>query len=98
MDPRERRTVTLYEMLTSCPEVRQAALSWPLVRKDAKRGPKLYSSWSRVSGLDYGEIERIAPMLLAHRVCLEDRTVDADAEKILGFLVAEAMRKKKSRT
>lgn len=91
-----KRTVVLFEVLTSSPHVRRAALSWPLVPLGLKRIATL-KKWSRVSGIGIDTLEEISEMLIAHDVCRADRTIDPEAERIMGHLVAEQLRKKPKR-
>ncbi len=88
----ELRAAVLYEVLAKGPDVRRAALSWHLVKPGLK-GIKLLKAWSRASGVGVDALEDIEPMLRLHRICLDDRSLDADAGKILKHFAADGLRR-----
>ena len=88
------RTAVLVELLAGNPDARRATVSWSLVPRRL-RDAAMVSAWSKCSGLPRSQLELVAEMLLQHKVCLPDRTVDPEALRIIQHLAAETLRKRR---
>jgi hypothetical protein len=86
-----QRVATAVTLLGHCEAARRLVLSWPLVPAGLSRRKALVE-WSRVSGVALAETQRLAEVLFAHALVREDRTVDAEATRVVQHVAAEQLR------
>ncbi len=85
------RTAVAVSILAKDEQARLLVLSWPLV-DPALVDREALLAWSRVSGVAVRQVERIAPVLFAHALCKQDRTVDAEALRVCQHVAANYLR------
>ncbi|MCE9636449.1 MAG: hypothetical protein K8T90_12155 [Planctomycetes bacterium] len=85
------RTAVAVSILAKDESARLLVLSWGLVEA-ALVDREALLAWSRVSGVAVRQVERIAPVLLAHGLCKQDRTVDPEALRVCQHVAANYLR------
>jgi len=86
------RTAVAVTLLAGDEAARRLVLSWPLVAVELKDRAVL-AEWAKVAGISFSLTERLSHALFRHQVCLPDRTVDAEALKVVTHIAAATLRR-----
>jgi hypothetical protein len=91
------RLALAVEMLRDDPDARRAVLTWPSVPKELKKRADIIEAWAKVSHIEETALDWLADALFAQKICLDDRTVDPMATRVIEHMAAEFLRRRVGR-
>lgn len=94
MSEESHRLALAVEMLRDDPDARRAVLAWPYVPKEITKRKPLIEKWAEVSRVEEITLDSLADALFAQKICLEDRTVDPMATRVIEHIAAEFLRRR----
>ncbi len=92
-----RRLAIAVELLGNDPEARRAVLAWPLVPKELTNRDDIIEAWAKAAHVEDSALDWLADALFAQEICLDDRTVDPMATRVIEHIAAEFLRKRVAR-